>query len=94
MGRWFDLAERYVTAFETYSKAFAEERRTQAEHTAALIVLDERAVRAQERAANTVSSIQKVGEFMGGIIEKLASIEMKLSCGERSPLASNDKDKP
>jgi len=78
MGRWFDLAERYVTAFETYTQALAHERRTAAERNTSLMVLDERAVVAQERAADTVSAIQKVGQFMGGTIERLTAIETKL----------------
>lgn len=80
IGRWYALAERYVTAFEKYTAAFAEERRATTERTIRGMLLDERSVRASEQSADTLTSIHRLSEFMGGTLERLSAIETKLSC--------------
>ncbi len=100
MSRWYRLAERYVVAWETYTAGvaacqnaqtrLADSNRVRNEH---LRDLDERRSHLDERAAVTdalrTTTLETLGKFMGGIIERLTRIETNMG----SPVLPGEEEK-
>ena len=100
MSRWYRLAERYVVAWETYTAGvaacqiaqarLADSNKARNEH---LQALDERRAHLDERAAVTdalrTTTLETMGKFMGGIIERLTRIEARVG----SPVLPGTEEK-
>ncbi len=82
MGRWFDLAERYVTSYERMMDSWALNQYAQAKLADAY---RERNASLQEQDAKVLAvewshqaSMKELGGFRGGIIERLGRLDAKL----------------
>ncbi len=83
MGKWYELAVRYVVANERNADALVTNQLAQAKladshrgRNALLAEIDMRHVVATEGRGNQIDDI---GRFMGGTLEHLARIEAKLA---------------
>lgn len=100
---WFKLAERYVSAFEDYSRSFARNLEAQARlaeshlrRNEQLADIDERNARANEiqvaTAADSKNVVERVAEHLGVLAENILRIDAKLDC--RAPSDTSGEVKP